>query len=164
MLAAGLAIRLVLAFSTYGVRFDIDSLALVRDQLAADPLHLYDALTVQLGDHISPRWPYPPGFFAWVAPAGWLADQTGLPFHGLIQIPAILADLALALLVSYYLGLRRAADRTRLAAAGLIALGPSFVRSRAITANSTRSRSCPRSGRSCSGSAAARPAHGPPAP
>lgn len=127
MLGCGLAIRLVLAFATYGVQFDVDSLALARDQLAADPLHLYAALTVQVGDHFSPRWPYPPGFFAWIAPAGWLADHTGLPFHGLIQIPAILADLALAWLVQAYLGMRGAADRTRLAAAALIALGPSFI-------------------------------------
>ena len=127
MLAAGLAIRLTLAFATYGVRFDIDSLALARDQLRVDPLSLYGALTTDFGDQVLPRWPYPPGFFAWVVPAGWLADATGLPFHGLIQIPAILADLALALLVQAYLARRGASDATRLAAAGLIALGPSFI-------------------------------------
>jgi hypothetical protein len=127
LLAAGLAVRLALAFATHGVAFDIGSLALVRDQLADDPLHLYGALTTDFGEFLQPRWPYPPGFFAWIVPAGWLADVTGLPYHGLVQIPAILADLAIAYLVQSCLGSRGAADRTRLAAAALVALGPSFV-------------------------------------
>jgi hypothetical protein len=127
LLAVGLVVRVALAFGTQGVAFDMGSLVLVRDQLADDPLHLYGTLTTDLGEFLQPRWPYPPGFFAWIVPAGWLADVTGLPYHGLVQIPAIAADLALALLVQGYLGRRGAPERTRLAAAGAIALGPSFV-------------------------------------
>ena len=127
VLGAGLLIRLALAFATVGQSFDIGSFELARHQLGADPLHLYSALTLHLPDHDAPRWPYPPGFFAWIVPAGWLADTTGLPFHGLIQLPAIACDLALAWLVQAFLGGRGASDRTRLAAAALIALGPSFI-------------------------------------
>ena len=117
MLAVGLAGRLIVAFSTLGVRFDVEAYSLVRDALGDDPLHVYSD---------TGRWPYPPGYFAWILGAGSLEDLTGLSFSDLMQVPPILADLAIAWLVQDELGRRGAAERTRLAAAGLVALGPAF--------------------------------------
>lgn len=118
VIALGLAVRLVVAFTTYGIAFDIDSYSLVRGGLASDPLHVY-------GDF--DRWPYPPGYFVWIRAAGWLEGVSGLAFSDLIQLPPIFADLALALIVSHVLGRRGAGESARVWAAGLIALGPAFV-------------------------------------
>ena len=59
--------------------------------------------------------------------ADGLHRLTGLPLHGLIQIPAILADAGIAYLVA--LGLKRtgASDRVRLGSAALVMLGPTFA-------------------------------------
>jgi hypothetical protein len=43
------------------------------------------------------------------------------------KLPSIVAELSIAWLVQSYLGMRRASDSTRLAAAALVCLGPSFV-------------------------------------
>ncbi len=127
MLALGLVIRLIVAFSTYGVAFDINSYAIVEAQLQRDPLHLYSSMVLPIGEIEALRWPYPPGFFPWILASAGIDSTLGLPFHGLIQLPSIFADAALALLVYIYLGARERSERTRLAAAGLIALGPSFM-------------------------------------
>lgn len=127
LIAIGTAVRLVVAFATYGQPFDMDSFGLVRDALNADPLRLYSASIDHLGSSEILRWPYPPAFFTWISASGALADATGIAFHGLIQIPAILADAAIAILVYAYLGLRAAPERTRLGAAALVAIGPSFA-------------------------------------
>ncbi len=118
IIGLGLVARLVVAFSTYGVRFDVDSYALVWAALHEDALHVYGDVN---------RWPYPPGYFTWILFAGKLESVTGLRFADLIQIPAILADLAIAFLVQWALGQRGVAERVRLAAAALVALGPSFL-------------------------------------
>ncbi len=123
LIALGLVARLVVAFKTYGVGYDIDSFAAVRDALRTDPLGLYSSVN----GHPFLRWPYPPTFLPFVAWAGWIADNTGLAFHGLVQVPQILADAAIAWMVQYYLGLRGATERWRLAAAALVAVGPSFA-------------------------------------
>lgn len=123
LILAGTAIRLVLAFATVGLAYDIESFRLVADQLDRDPLELYGALNV--GETF--RWPYPPAFLPLVYACSHLADWTGLPFHGLIQVPAIAADAAIAWLVGDILGRRGASERTRLAAVALVALGPSFA-------------------------------------
>lgn len=123
MLAAGLAARLAMAFASYGVSYDIDSFTIVRDALRTDPLEIYSAVN---NDPFL-RWPYLPGFFPVVASAGWLADNTGLPFHGWIQVTQIAADGAIAWLVQHYLGLRGHSERARLAGAALVLLGPSFA-------------------------------------
>ena len=122
MIAVGLFARVVLAFKTYGVVYDIDSLKAVRAALDTHPLHVYTTVN----GHPDNRWPYPPGFFPWVAAAGGLANLTGLAFHGWIQLPQIAADGAIAWLVQDFLGRRGAGERVRLVAAGLVALGPSF--------------------------------------
>jgi hypothetical protein len=122
MLAVGLVVRLYIAFTTYGVEYDIDSYVAVNGALGDDPLHLY---TIVNGDPYN-RWPYPSGFLPFVGLAHLAAKVVG-PFDGWVQVPQILADLAIAWLVQSYLGRRGAGDGVRLAAAALVALGPSFV-------------------------------------
>ena len=121
MIAVGVVGRTILAFETYGVGYDINAQVAVRDALADDPLDVYSA--VNEGD--LNRWPYPAAFFGWYPIAGALADLAG-PFHGWVQLPEILADGVLAWFVHDFLGRRGASDRLRLAAAALVALGPSF--------------------------------------
>ena len=118
MLAVGVAGRLAVAFATYGVSFDVNAYSIVRGGLFEDPLHVY-------GDF--DRWPYPPGYFAWILAADWIEAVAGLEFSDLIQIPPILADAAIAWLVQDELGRRGAAEPARLAAAGLVAFGPIFA-------------------------------------
>ena len=123
LVALGTAIRLVIAFTSRGVDFDIDSYELVRDALADDPFGLYAAVN----EPDAPHWPYPSGFFAWLLVSGWASDLPGLRFDGFVQVAAIAADAALAWVVQAMLGQRGASDRTRLAAAALVAVGPSFA-------------------------------------
>src|SRR4051794_3865843 len=95
MLGVGLVARLVMAFVTVGQPFDIRSSEIVTAALHA-PGHLYSTVNRELdfGDisGILFRWPYPPVFIAWLWVADHLSSFTGLPFHGILQIPAILAD------------------------------------------------------------------------
>ncbi len=123
MILAGTAVRLVLAFTTFGLEYDIHSFAIVRDVLLDRGLDVYGV--VNAAEPL--RWPYPPAFFPAVLGANWLADLTSLSFHGLIQTPAIAADGILAWLVQSFLGRRGATEPTRLVAVGLIAFGPIFV-------------------------------------
>ena len=118
LVVAGTIVRLVLAFASFGVRFDIESLALVADTFRDGPGGLYE---------LGARWPYPPGFAPVAVLCDALASATGLPFHGVVQIPAILADAAIAVVVA--VGLREAggSERTAVAGAGLVALGPIFA-------------------------------------
>lgn len=119
LIAAGAAVKVVLAFATYGQQFDIDSLALVGAVLRSpERLHLYV---------IGNRWPYPAGYFPLDYLAGSLAYRTGLPFHGVIQLWPIAADCAIAWLVQDELGRRGFGERSRLLATALVALGPMFV-------------------------------------
>jgi uncharacterized membrane protein SirB2 len=122
MLAIGLAVRLWIAFTTYGVEYDIDSYVAVNGALGDHPLHLY---TIVNAGPLN-RWPYPSGFLPFVGLAHLAAKLAG-PFDGWVQVPQILADIAIAWLVYAYLGRHGRSEHTRLAAAGLIALGPSFV-------------------------------------
>jgi glycosyl transferase family 87 len=122
LLAAALAGRLVLAFATGGNPYDLESFALTNGALSdGDPWDAYG----QLLDPV--RWPYPPGFFPWVLAAPRIAFHTGLPFDGVIQIPAALCDVAIAGLVAWILTHRGAPRREVLAGAALIALSPLFV-------------------------------------
>jgi hypothetical protein len=121
-IAVGFVGRLVLAFRTYGVSYDMDSLTLVGNALSVSPLHVY---TIVNG-HPDNRWPYPPGFFPIVALARGAARVTGTAFHGWVKLPEVLADCACAWLVQDLLGMRQAATRTRLAATALVIFGPAF--------------------------------------
>lgn len=119
LVALGVLARLVVAFVTYGVAFDIESLALVGNALLEGGTGPYD--------FAPPRWPYPSGFFGLVVVAEGGSRLTGLPFHGLVQVPAIVADAVLALLVAHGLRVRGQRERTALSAAAAVALGPSFA-------------------------------------
>ncbi|MGH2956312.1 MAG: glycosyltransferase 87 family protein [Solirubrobacterales bacterium] len=113
-----------MAFALLGAGFDIESMMLVAAELSGPrPLELYS----ELNQESLFRYPYPPGFLAWIGPTDLIADRTPLPFHGVIQVPAILANAGLALVVQAYLGARGSGERTRLLAAGAVVLGPVFV-------------------------------------
>lgn len=118
--------------------YDIDSFVAVRVALHVDPLQLYSLVNPEPPFH----WPYPAGFLPWIPVAGWLAEHVGLGFDGWVQVPAILADLGIALLVQYYLGLRGSAERTRLFLPGSWPWDLPSPWCRAITDRSTRWRSC----------------------
>ncbi len=122
IIGAGVAIRVALAFATFGDGPDIRMFGYVGDALLDDPLHVYTAL-----NHApDARWFYPPGYFPWVAVAEGLSRVTGLPMHGTIQLAPIAADAAIAWLVQDFLGRRGKSDRVRLGAAAAVAFGPSF--------------------------------------
>jgi hypothetical protein len=124
LVAVGIAARLVIAFTTDGVAFDLGNFQRVSDALESGTLHVYG--TVNFEEH-QVRWPYPPAYF----PLIWLTDQvselTGLSFQSLIRLPAILADAGIALLVQDYLRRIGAADGLRVLATALIMLTPSFA-------------------------------------
>ncbi len=122
IIALGVVAGTILALSTSGDPYDMQSFGLVRAALRRGPLEPY-ALFAQQG---IVRWPYPPAFFPWIWVSGALAGH-GLSFGFLARVPSILADAALAWLVQDFLGSRVAGARTRLLAAGLVALGPSFL-------------------------------------
>lgn len=123
LIGLGGAVRLVIAASSDGVAFDLESFTLTGDALRSHGLDAYSA--VNAGEF--PRWPYPPGFFGWILAADGIGDVTGVGLHTLYRLPAIAADLAIAWLVQDFLRARGATDRSRLAAVALVALGPSFI-------------------------------------
>lgn len=124
LVLTGTAISLALAFGLYGVAFDVDNARLAGEELrGSDPLGIYS----ELNQGLLFRWPYPPGFLAWVVPSIEVANGTGLPFHGLLNVPMVLAGAVLALIVQAYLGARGAGHRERLVSAAAIALGPVFI-------------------------------------
>ncbi len=117
MIAAGTAVRLVIAFEHYGVFSDIEAYAIVDDALRADWSHAYETM----------RWTYPSGFFPWILTAGWLSRTFDLAFNGVIKLASIAADAALAYLVQSLLGRRGYDARTRLLATAAVAFGPIFI-------------------------------------
>jgi hypothetical protein len=120
ILAVGALARLAIAiFADTGTE-DLDSFAIVRDALRDDPLHLYS-------DVPDLRWPYPPGYLPVVALFAGIDSALGLEFRNLLRLGPIASDAGIALLVQYLLALRGAPERTRLAAAGAVALGPVFI-------------------------------------
>jgi len=129
MIAVALGVRLVIAFATEGVYFDIESMRLIGAELDDRPLQIYGLLNDQPGveGYEVTRWPYGPVFFLWIAVA-WVVDEASpLAFHGLVSVPSIAADVAIAWCVQHFLGLRGAGERARLAGAGLVLLGPAFA-------------------------------------
>ena len=89
----------------------------------AHPFALYADVNPSSGA----RWPYPSGYLPWLLVASWIAGHSALPFHGVVQLPPILADAGLAWVGQAFLGDRGAGERTRLVAAALVAAGPSFA-------------------------------------
>jgi Glycosyltransferase family 87 len=124
LIAAGTALRVVLAFTTDGQPYDIEFLRDLRAALADMPLHVYEVLMGPLDDA---RWPYPTGFFPVAGLAGAVSGATGLAYTSLIRLPAIVADAVIALIVQDFLARRGAGERARIAATALVALGPSFI-------------------------------------
>jgi hypothetical protein len=122
VLAAGVLTRFVVAATTRGLRFDLDSLRLVDLVLRTHPLHVYRFANAG-GLY---RWPYPPGYFPWVLAAGELSRATGLAFYAVVRSPAILADAGLAWLVQLGLGWRGEPERVRILGAALVMGGPVF--------------------------------------
>ncbi len=118
IVAAGIAIRLVLAFAFYGTG------AVSIEAAAASQVRNWDWHAVYGGVAI---WNYPPLFLAWLTGASWLSDVSGLSFHGLAKLGPTLADVGLALAIYVYLGWRGAGDRARLVGSGLVMLGPAFI-------------------------------------
>lgn len=116
IVAAGTVLRLVVAFAQVGNGYDIESMRIVGERMLVAPLHAY----------VDGRYPYPPGFFPWILIATVLEHKTPLPFHGLIKLPMIGADALIALIVVWLLGRRGVSEKKRLAAAMLVAFGPSF--------------------------------------
>jgi hypothetical protein len=130
ILLSGLVLRVVfMAARGHGfyAGFDSESTWLITRSLLAHPLSAYAA------NAASSRlvWPYPPGAFLWLGPMA-LISSSHSQFATLIRLPEIGADLAIAWLVQSLLGRRGASSATRLAAAALIALGPTFVGSSAV--------------------------------
>ncbi len=87
VVAVGVAIRIVVAFTNYGVRADTNTFYLVDHALHTAPLAVYDGL----------KWPYPGGFFPFVAVAHAVSHHLGLVFWKVIKLPAIGADAGLAI-------------------------------------------------------------------
>jgi Glycosyltransferase family 87 len=128
IVAAGIGIRLVLAFALVGPVSDIAAQRHVADVLGRDFIHAYSANEQGWwGGDIFPAWPYPPLYFLWLSVASGLADLPGLPFHGVIHLLPIAADVGIAAAVYVYLGWRDADERLRLAGVALVMLGPSFI-------------------------------------
>jgi hypothetical protein len=120
IVAAGTVARLLIAALTSTGTEDLESFAIVRDALRDDPLGFYS-------DVPDLRWPYPPGYLPITAGFAGIASATGIDFLHLLRTGPTLADAGIALLVQHLLGMRGASERTRLAAAGAVALGPVFV-------------------------------------
>ncbi|HEX8646665.1 MAG TPA: glycosyltransferase family 87 protein [Thermoleophilaceae bacterium] len=115
LIAAGTIGRIVWAFAAEGVAYDIESLQTVANAMQGDPLEVY----------ASERWPYPAAFLPLAALADVVADALGLPFHGVVQLPAIAADAAIAWVV--WRALLPRGERVALSGAALVALSPVFV-------------------------------------
>jgi Glycosyltransferase family 87 len=127
IVAVGIAVRLVLAFEYVGGPTDIAALRAVSDFLERDFLHAYDVNDDWSGGTVIPAWPYPPAYFPWILAALGIHNLSGLPFHGVVQLAPIAADVGIAVAIYAYLGWRGAPDRLRLAGAALVMLGPSFI-------------------------------------
>lgn len=128
LIAVGTLARLGVAATTDGVAYDLASFTIVNNVLwDGDPLRFYAAVNESGDFGPFPRWPYPTGFLPVLLATAWVAENLGLALDHLIRVPFIVADGAIALLVADFLGRRGASERTRLAAAGLVALGPAFA-------------------------------------
>jgi hypothetical protein len=124
LLLAGLIIRVEFTAHTLGNAYDLGSLQLVAKLLVSEPGHVYKLANLP-GQN--PRWPYLPGYFPVVMLFHWLAVHTHHQFVKLIRVPPALTDLGIAWVVQDHLRFRGAGHGPRLAAAALVALGPSFI-------------------------------------
>lgn len=123
LITLGVVVSAGIAVITQGDPYDMESFRLVRDALTQGALDVY-AYFAHRG---VVRWPYPPAFFPWIWAAGRIAGLGGPSFELMIRVPTILADAAIAWIVQDFLGRSGKSHEIRLLAAGLIAMGPSFV-------------------------------------
>jgi hypothetical protein len=123
LLAASVVLCLAIAALTTGDPYDMESARLVRDALGRGALDVYSIFA----QHKLDRWPYPPALFPWIYASGLVARHGGPDFVFMIRVPIVLADVAVAWLVQDFLAWSGRSHRFRLAAAALVALGPSFV-------------------------------------
>jgi hypothetical protein len=123
LIGCGIVMRLAWVAQTGGLPFDMESLRSVAAALLDQPLGLYSELNPPREYH----WPYPPGYFPWVLASHGLDSSGILGFRAAVVLPAIAADAALAWLVQAGLGRTGASERTRLAGAALVMLGPVFA-------------------------------------
>jgi Glycosyltransferase family 87 len=122
IIGAGVAIRVVIAFATYGDGPDIRAFTYAGQALLDDPLHVYGVLTTAP----DAAFFYPPGSFPWFAASEGLHRLVGIPFHGVVQLAPIASDVALAWVIQDDFGRRGHGERVRLGVAAAVALGPSF--------------------------------------
>jgi len=127
IVATGVAVRVVLAFAFVGPASDIIALQTVGDFLQGDFIHAYAVNDDWVGGKQIPAWPYPPAYFPWILAAVGIHNVSGLPFHGVVQLAPIAADVGIAVAIHTYLGWRGASQRFRVAGAALVMLGPSFI-------------------------------------
>jgi hypothetical protein len=114
----GLLVRLLVAATTDGVTFDLQSFHAVDAALRSDGFGIYGAIQPA-------RWPYPPGYFPWVLAAGEIGQHVS--FDRVIRLPPMAADVGIALVVQDLLGRFGAAPWRRVAAAAVVLAGPIFV-------------------------------------
>lgn len=120
VLGAGVALRLVIAFTSGTGLVDHESEELVRGVVTNDPLDLYTGTEED-------RWPYAPGFIPLLLGAHLADELTGSGLFPPLRVISTIADVGIALLVQQMLAWRGASERTRIAAVAAIALGPIFI-------------------------------------
>jgi hypothetical protein len=117
LLALGVGIRLWIAFTNYGITYDVDTAYIVARLLSVHPLHAYDSI----------RYPYPGGFLPVILLCHWIADATGAAFWAVWKVPAIIADGGIAALLAYALERLGRPWGEQLVTVALVMLGPSFL-------------------------------------
>ena len=124
LIAAGFAIRLLVALTTDGVPFDLESMSAVRDGLSdGDPFDVYSQATA--ADVW--RWPYPPAFFPVLLAVEDPLSDLALTPEDWVRIVLSAGDALLAYLVFVLLRERDGEERGALRGAAIIALGPTLI-------------------------------------
>jgi hypothetical protein len=122
IVVTGTVIRVAWAFAGHGGGWDVENLGIVRGTLAHDPLHVYRLVNPE-----ALRWPYPPGYFLWLAIAGGLSSATGLRYDAVVKLLPIAADAGIAVLAFRAVLRYRSSVRSAAAAAALVSFGPAFA-------------------------------------
>lgn len=117
LVVVGTGLRLWIAFTNYGLPYDIGTAYVTAALLASHPLHAYSAV----------RYPYPAGFFPIILLCHYIANGFAVAFYKVWKVPAILCDAGIATLLGWALPRLGASKREQLIAVALVALGPSFI-------------------------------------
>jgi hypothetical protein len=113
----GIAVRVWIAFTNYGLKYDIDSFYIVTRLLVSHPLHAYSSM----------RWPYPAGDFPILLACHAIAHALGVAFWAIVKVPAIVCDAGIAAVLAWGLDRFGAGAREILIGVSLVALGPVFI-------------------------------------